>query len=82
MVTPTRVPLALQLVMALALMFALNRVWPEILPAMLLLVALYLVLTHQAAVGALLTGGVERFGATFGAESTASNGGGGGHRAT
>jgi len=59
---PLRVPVALKVLMALVVLLALNEVAPGLAPAVLLLVALYLVLKNSQAIGQLMTGTVDGLG--------------------
>lgn len=60
-----RVPLAVQIVLALGLLLALNRLAPGVPQAILVLVGLYLVLTNAVEVGDLLAGTLGRFDRTL-----------------
>lgn len=62
MTEPLRVPIALQVLAALALLLALNEVAPGIVPAVLLLVALYLVLSNAGPFTQLMSGAVDSLG--------------------
>jgi len=60
-----RVPIALKVLLALAVLLALNEVAPGIAQAVLLLVALYLILKNAGPFGQLITGAVDSFGRTL-----------------
>lgn len=59
---PLRVPLALKVLMALAVLLALNELAPGLAPRVLLLVGLYLVLKNAGPFGQLMTGAVDGLG--------------------
>lgn len=73
----TGTPRIVVVILVVGMLAAANRVTPGLVQAVLLLVLLYLVVTHSEKVGAALTGASWSFARAFGSSSAPRGGGGG-----
>jgi hypothetical protein len=70
---PQHIPLAIRILAGVALLFALNEMAPGVAPSVLILVALYLILSQSAIVGSIVTGTTASLNRTIGPRALVGN---------